>query len=142
METNNITAQRKYLPTISEIIDRISIVQLKEIFIKEHRKEYAEEIQMLLHDLNLALKENNINISAETIRAIIIIAQYNLHIWMNESNYRKGIKTGNNLELTHGLNSQRNYAKNIIQEIIGGRKDYKLDNVEAFPEWIPSWGGK
>ena len=35
----------------------------------------------------------------------------NLHIWHNESNYRKGIKDGNNLELTHGLNGIRNTAQ-------------------------------
>ena len=30
---------RKYLPTISELIDRLSIVQLKEVFITEHNEE-------------------------------------------------------------------------------------------------------
>ena len=44
---------RKYLPTISELIDRLSIIQLKEVFIPEHKKEYAKEIQEILHDLNL-----------------------------------------------------------------------------------------
>ena len=131
---------RKYNPTLSELIDRLSIVQLKEVFIKEHKDEYAKEIDDILHDINLVLKENNINISAETIRAIVVLSQYNLHIWHNESNYRKGIKDGNNLELTHGLNGIRNTAKNIIQEAIGGRKDYKIDCVAAeFSEWEPSW---
>ena len=73
------------------------------------------------------------------LRALVVLAQYNLHIWHNESNFRNGIKEGNNLELTHGLNSIRCFCKNKLQEIIGGRKDYKLDNVEAFPEWVPSW---
>ena len=36
---------RKYLPTISELIDRLSIIQLKEIFIPEHKEEYAKEIK-------------------------------------------------------------------------------------------------
>ena len=84
---------RKYLPTLSELIDRLSIVQLKEVF-----------------------------------------------IWHNESNYRKGIKDGNNLELTHGINGIRNTAKNKIQEIAGGRKDYKIDCLAAeFKDWEISW---
>jgi hypothetical protein len=29
---------RKYLPTISELIDRLSIVQLKEVFNSEHNE--------------------------------------------------------------------------------------------------------
>ena len=87
---------RKYLPTLSELIDRLSIVQLKEVFIPEHKEEY--------------------------------------------SNYRKGIKDGNNLELTHGINGIRNTAKNKIQEIVGGRKDYKIDCLAAeFKDWEVSW---
>jgi hypothetical protein len=35
---------RKYLPTLSELIDRLSIVQLKEVFISDHKAEYAQEI--------------------------------------------------------------------------------------------------
>ncbi len=36
--------KRKYLPTLSELVDRLSIVQLKEVFITEHKEEYAKEI--------------------------------------------------------------------------------------------------
>ena len=33
---------RKYLPTLSELIDRLSIVQLKEVFITEHKDKVQE----------------------------------------------------------------------------------------------------
>ena len=131
---------RKYLPTFSELIDRLSIVQLKEVFIAEHKEEYAKEISDIVHDVNLAIKENNVQLTAEVIRAIVVLSQMNLHIWHNESNYRKGIKDGNNLELTHGLNGIRNTAKNKIQEVVGGRKDYKIDCLAAeFKDWEISW---
>ncbi len=131
---------RKYLPTLSELIDRLSIVQLKEVFIPEHKKEYADEIKDIVHDIKETLEENNAKITAETIRAIVVLSQMNLHIWHNESNYRKGIKDGNNLELTHGINGIRNTAKNKIQEIVGGRKDYKIDCLAAeFKDWEISW---
>ena len=78
--------------------------------------------------------------NAETIRGIVVLSQMNLHIWHNESNYRKGISEGNNLELTHGLNGIRNVSKNKIQEIAGGRKDYKIDCLAAdFKDWEISW---
>ena len=48
---------RKYLPTLSELIDRLSIVQLKEVFIPEHKKEYAQEISDIVYDIGLTLKE-------------------------------------------------------------------------------------
>jgi len=131
---------RKYLPTLSELIDRLSIAQLKEVFIPEHKDEYAQEIKDITHDIQLCLEESSGKISSETVRAIIVLAQMNLHIWHNESNYRKGIKDGNNLELTHGLNGIRNTAKNKIQELAGGRKDYKVDCMAAeFKDWDISW---
>jgi len=87
-------ADRKYLPTLSELVDRLSIVQLKEVFIAEHKSEYAEEINAIVHDIQLYLDESKEPITAETIRAIVVLSQMNLHIWHNESNYRKGIKDG------------------------------------------------
>ena len=132
--------QRKYLPTLSELIDRLSIVQLKEVFIQEHKKEYSQEISNILHDLDLMLIEEDVILDGNAIRSIIVLSQMNLHIWHNESNYRKGIKDGNNLELTHGLNGIRNTAKNKIQELFGGRKDYKVDCLAAdFKDWDISW---
>ena len=131
---------RKYLPTLSELVDRLSIVQLKEVFIPEHKDEYAQEIADIVHDIQAHIDENKSEITAETIRAIVVLSQMNLHIWHNESNYRKGIKDGNNLELTHGLNGIRNVAKNRIQEVVGGRKDYKIDCLAAdFKDWDISW---
>ena len=135
-----MSESRKYLPTLSELIDRLSIAQLKEVFISEHREEYAQEISDICHDIQLLLRESDNQVTSETIRAIVVLSQMNLHIWHNESNYRKGIKDGNNLELTHGLNGIRNTAKNKIQEIVGGRKDYKIDCLAAeFKDWEISW---
>ena len=131
---------RKYLPTLSELIDRLSIVQLKEVFIPEHKNEYSKEIADIIYDIQAHIDENNAVIDAEVIRAVVVLSQMNLHIWHNETNYRKGIKDGNNLELTHGLNGIRNTAKNKIQEVVGGRKDYKVDCLAAdFKDWEISW---
>ena len=50
-------SNRKYLPTLSELIDRLSIVQLKEVFITDHKDEYAEEIRAIVHDIQMCLNE-------------------------------------------------------------------------------------
>jgi hypothetical protein len=135
-----MSKERKYLPTLSELVDRLSIVQLKEVFITDHKEEYGQEISDILHDIDLILDNLGDKIDSRTIRAIVVLSQMNLHIWHNESNYRKGIKDGNDLELTHGLNGIRNVAKNRIQEVVGGRKDYKIDCLaEEFKDWEISW---
>ena len=127
--------KRKYLPTLSELVDRLSIAQLKEVFISEHKEEYAKEIEDIIHDLDLE------GLDGKLIRAIIVLSQMNLHIWHNETKYRAGEGDGN-LGLTHGLNGIRNTAKNIIQDELddNGRKDYKIDCIAAeFKDWEVSW---
>lgn len=130
--------ERRYLPTLGELLDRLTIVQLKEVLIPEHKVEYAKEIEDIVHDIDLALQ--GVTVDAKFLRALIVLAEMNLHIWHRESNARKGIDEGNNLKLTHSLNGIRNTAKNKIQEIVGGRKDYKIDSLaENFQDWKVSW---
>jgi hypothetical protein len=132
--------ERKYLPTLAELVDRLSISQLKEVFITEHKVEYAKEIEEIVHDIELILSEADGRITGEQIRAIIVLSQMNLHIWHNESAVRKGTAGPANLALTHGLNGIRNTAKNKIQEVAGGRKDYKIDCLASeFKDWEISW---
>ena len=122
---------RKWLPTLGELIDRLSIHQLKEVFIPENKENYAQEMSDMVHDINLILKEHKGEITGEVIRAIIVLSQMNAHIWYNESQVRKGEKGSDNLMLTHGLNGIRNTAVNKIMEVVGGRKDYKVDCIAS-----------
>ena len=132
-------SKRKYLPTLAELVDRLSIAQLKEVFITEHKEEYAQEISDIVHDIDLILNDENVQLSGKDVRAIVVLSQMNLHIWHNETKYRAGTGDGN-LGLTHGLNGIRNTAKNKIQENVGGRKDYKIDCIAAeFKDWEVSW---
>ena len=131
--------QRKFLPSLNELIDRLSIHQLKEVFIAENKENYAQEIKDMMHDIDLILEDMGGKINAKTIRAIIVLAQMNTHIWYNETKVRNGDKEGN-LHLTHGLNGIRNTAGNKVAECVGGRKDYKIDCLAAeFKDWEISW---
>ena len=131
---------RKWLPTLGELIDRLSIHQLKEVFIPENKKNYAQEMNDMVHDIDLILSEHRGEITGDVIRAIIVLSQMNAHIWYNESQVRKGEKGSDNLMLTHELNGIRNTAVNKIMEVVGGRKDYKVDCIAAeFKDWEVSW---
>jgi len=132
---------RKYLPTLGELIDRLTIVQLKEVKIPQYKKEYQKEIEEIVHDITEILTTTKQHkIDGDFIRAVIVLAQMNTHIWVNEDNARNGEDVGNNLLLTHGLNGIRNTAKNKIQEVDGGRKDYKVDCIASeFKDWEISW---
>tara|TARA_Y100000310_G_C20556760_1_gene750951 strand:- start:50 stop:451 length:402 start_codon:yes stop_codon:yes gene_type:complete len=131
---------RKWLPTLGELIDRLSIHQLKEVFIPKNKESYSNEMKDMVHDINLILKENDIQLTGEIVRAIVVLSQMNLHIWYNESEVRKGSRGSDNLLLTHGLNGIRNTAINKIMEVVGGRKDYKVDCIASeFKDWEISW---
>ena len=51
-------SNRKWLPTLGELIDRLSIHQLKEVFIAENKDNYAKEIKDMVHDIDILLKEH------------------------------------------------------------------------------------
>ena len=68
---------RKWLPTLGELIDRLSIHQLKEVFIPENKKNYAQEMNDMVHDIDLILSEHRGEITGDVIRAIIVLSQMN-----------------------------------------------------------------
>lgn len=130
---------RKFLPTFAELIDRLSIHQLKEVFLAENKEKYKREMLDMQYDIDAIIKENNIKVTANLIRSIVVIAQMNAHIWYNESKARKGESQDLSLlKLTHGLNGLRNRACNYMLEEIGDgeRQDWKTDCLAAeFNDW-------
>jgi hypothetical protein len=126
---------RKYLPTLSDLVDRLAIVQLKAIFIPEHKAAYLEERRLIEHDVDLILGElarKGRRVTAKEIHAIIVIMLANRFIWENESKARMGgAEQDKLLKLTHSINGVRAAAKNKLAEIDGGRRDYKIDCFAA-----------
>lgn len=130
---------RKWLPTLSELIDRLSIHQLKEVFIPAAKEQYAAEMTDIRHDIDILLQENKTELTAELIHTIVLLSQINAHIWYNESKARNGEDQNLNLlKLTHGLNGIRNRLMNKILDILGksDKRDYKVDCLAAeFSDW-------
>ena len=123
---------RKYLPTFAELIDRLSIVTLKSIKIPENKEDYEKEAQEIMHDLDLIIKEKKINLTAQMIRAMIVVSWSNETIWASESKAREGgTEQDHLLKFTHSINGVRNMAKNVISNEMGERQDLKLDCLAA-----------
>lgn len=132
---------RKYLPTLSDLVDRLTIVQLKAIFIPIHQKAYNDERAAIEHDIDLILRKLKRRIGAREIHAIIIIMLANRFIWENESKARAGgAEQDKLLKLTHSINGVRAAAKNALANIDGGRRDYKVDALAAdLPQEFGNW---
>ncbi|MDE2021156.1 MAG: hypothetical protein KGJ13_12540 [Patescibacteria group bacterium] len=130
---------RLYLPTFAELTDRLTIIQLKAIFIPENKKAYDDEIALIEHDIDLLLKEKQYALSASDIRAIAVIAIVNRVIWENESNARAGgDRQDKMLKFTHSVNGVRNAAKNVLAQNLGERADLKIDCLAA--DLAPEFG--
>ena len=120
--------QRNYVYTTAQLIDRLCIVSLKSIKIPENKKEYEEEADLIMADLDLILGENQ----GKLIRDIQINALANETIWQNESKARAGGDEQDKLlKFTHSVNGVRTAAMNAISALLGGRKDLKADCIAA-----------
>lgn len=134
MKNNN--KKRKYLPTLAELIDRLSICMLKKIYISTNTSKYQKEIEDIKYDINLIT-----NVNAEVIEAIMLIMLTNRVIWENESAARSGIEFDlQKLKFTHSINGVRNIAKNKISEFFGERIDLKIDCLASdLPKEFGNW---
>lgn len=120
-------SERKYLPTLSDLIDRLSIVQLKAIFIPENKAAYDAERELIEHDIDLILKDKP-PLTAKDVRAIMVVMLANRVIWENEAKARAGGDDQDKLlKFTHSINGVRNTAKNVIANGMGERIDLKTD---------------
>ncbi len=120
------TMTRKYLPTVADLVDRLSIVLLKSIYIPENRQAYRNEMLMIKHDIHV------LGLDAETVFDVLVIMLANNTIWTNESEARAGGDGQNHLlRYTHSLNAVRNRAKNNLASRSGDRLDLKVDCLAA-----------
>lgn len=120
---------RKYLPTLSVLIDTLSIVTLKSIKLK-HKKEYEQEAQEIMHDINEIMKDVKITDWGKFIRAVQVDMLANETIWQNETKARKGSDDQDHLlKFTHTINGLRRRAGNMIANLTGQRLDLNLDTL-------------
>lgn len=140
MKKTETNSKREYLPTLADLIDALTIDQIKEVKFPDKKLVYAEGIKKICNDIDLIIAEKEIKLTARLIRVIIVIAQLNLHIWENkdkmqeesQENYLKLLK------FSHQLNGIRNTMKNKILEETGNQDpSKKRTNIETddLKEW-------
>ena len=131
---------RLYLPTIADLVDTMSIDQIKMIKIKKHRGSYREEIERISHDINLMIAEKkNVKLNARLIRIFSTIALINLFIWNLKDEMQKDDgKYDQFLKLAHQLNGIRNQMKNLLL-VEFGDKEPSLRRTNVDTEDLKGW---
>ncbi|OGP68456.1 MAG: hypothetical protein A2031_01530 [Deltaproteobacteria bacterium RBG_19FT_COMBO_43_11] len=120
-------SKRCFLPPLAELIDRLTVDQIKEIAFQGEKPAIREEIKRIEHDLDTIIREKDIKLDARLLRVIIALAQLNLHIWNNKETMESHRINAPDrymelLKLSHQLNGIRNQLKNHLL-VISGDKD-------------------
>jgi hypothetical protein len=131
--------ERQFLPAFTELIDRLTVDQIKEVLLPDLQPEMAEEMKILCHDIDLIIEERELKLNSRFIRIIIAIAQLNLHIWkLKDEMQIFPDKYDKLLKLAHQLNGLRNQLKNSLLEEAGDkdkssqRTNFNIDGLEGW----------
>jgi hypothetical protein len=109
---------RKILHSFAELIDKLTINQIKIIKSPEENSDYLEEIVRISNDLNIIIESENLSLDSELIHSIVAISQLNLHIWNNKDEMQENLNNEDKylklLKQAHQLNGFRNKIKNNL----------------------------
>ncbi len=59
---------------LGELIDGLSMHQLKEVFIPENQENYAKEMKDIISDIDMILEKDKDKILGNFIRAIVVLS--------------------------------------------------------------------
>lgn len=120
-------------PSLAELIDRLTIDQIKEVKDAANSNDYTKEMRDIEHDLDLCILCSKIKLNSYLIRLIIALAQINLHIWhTKETMQREPTQFKKCMKLAHQLNGLRNQIKNRILDLATAEFDtIKQTNIDT-----------
>ncbi len=133
---------RQFALPLAELIDRLTIDQIKEVLLPEHKESFAQEMEKLSHDIDLIIAEKGLRLSSRFLRIIIAMAQLNLHIWQNKDRMQEDAERYMELlKFSHQLNGIRNQLKNLLLEETGDREksaERSNFNTDGLENWTIS----
>lgn len=121
----------RFVPGLGDLVDRLTVDQLKEAFHESIRTSVRTEIADLEHDIDGWADRHQIKLSGRNVRIIIVLAQINYEIWMcKEGMAAEPKRYGQWLKRAHQLNGIRNQMKNLLlAEVQTGTRVCRASNV-------------
>jgi hypothetical protein len=124
------SSDRRIEPSVAELIDRLTIDQIKEVLAGAPAASFAGEMRRIEQDLDTIFADTEVRLDAQMILLVIALAQINLHIWHTKdvmqtvpSRFQECMK------LAHQLNGLRNQLKNRIEELYGSGGSVKSNTA-------------
>lgn len=139
IEESSKSTIRAYQPSIAELVDRLSINQIKEVILPKNKASYATEMNNLAKDIDTLIREGGIQLSARLIRIVIVLAQMNLHIWhFKDQMQTEPERYSELLTLCHQLNGIKNQMKNLFLEE-SGNLDQAARHTNVSIDGLQDW---
>jgi len=114
---------RQFLPTFAELLDRMTVTQIKLSLIEIGKEDFKDELRKISHDLNNIIEAKRISLDSDLILTFINLAQLNLHIWNNKDKMQENLDNQETylqlLKISHQLNGFRNQLKNKLLAVEG-----------------------
>ena len=133
-------SEREFQLALAELIDRMTITQIKSTLLETNSQDLVNEMQKLRKDVSAIIDEKNLKVDGTFVQSIIILAQMNLHIWHNKDEMQENIDQEETylklLKSAHQLNGYRNEMKNNILKIEGStdesqiRSNFETDGLD------------
>ncbi|MDR4494370.1 MAG: hypothetical protein AB7P17_05100 [Nitrospirales bacterium] len=130
----NVRSKRpRFVPGLGDLIDRLTVDQLKEAFHEKIRASVRNEIQDLEHDIDDWAERHRIKFSGRTLRVVIVLAQINYEIWMCKERMQEDPRQYDRwLKRAHQLNGIRNQMKNLLlAKVPSGSRICEASNVSV-----------
>ena len=114
--------ERKFVLPAAELIDRLSVDQIKEMLFDENSS-ITKEINDLACDIESIILKKQIPLTARLMRIIVVLSQINVHIWyLKDKMQQEEEKYDELLKLAHQINGTRNRMKNLLLEEFGDKE--------------------
>ena len=140
MFVSQLRKGRRYHLPISELIDRLTIIEIKLVLDPENSSDYLNELSLIKHDIELELESRKTQLDINLIQVLITLGQMNLHIWYIKDHMKSQLDQPDlyaaNMKLAHQLNGLRNRLKNMLLSLQGNpnmgkvRSNTDLDGLE------------
>ena len=131
--------ERQFLTPFAELVDRLTVDQIKEVLLRTDKECFAEEMERICHDIDLIVEQRRIPLSARLLRIVVALAQMNLHIWYLKDQMQKGkMRYDESLKLAHQLNGIRNRMKNLLLEE-AGEQEKSAERLNVNTDGLEGW---
>jgi hypothetical protein len=131
--------ERQFLTPFAELVDRLTVDQIKEVLLRTDKEYFAEEMERICHDIDLIVEQRRIPLSARLLRIVVALAQMNLHIWYLKDQMQKDkMRYDELLKLAHQLNGIRNRMKNLLLEE-AGEQEKSAERLNVNTDGLEGW---